>query len=154
MDSDKEASKAQHDGDTLSAAEREALLSQWRKDRPDLSWKPLEGRELDRFLPFWNKVTAAVVAVILVVGVVVMLLQMSAPRQVNEVNAYVIVAGKPDSDGYTTVIVNIPGQPAEQVSYRGTAKFEQGQEVVLEEVTSSFTAWKRYRFKHPPESDS
>lgn len=153
MDSEKDASKAPRDSGTLSDEERAALVSEWRKKRPDLGWKPLEGRELDRFLPFWNKLLGAVVAVVLIGGVILILLLWSAPQQASEVNATVIAAGKPDSDGYTTVIVGIPGQPAQQITYKGTAKLKQGQEVVLEETSSSFVSWKRYRFKEPPEGD-
>jgi hypothetical protein len=138
----------------LSREERAALVSEWRKNRADLSWKPLEGRELDRFLPFWNKVLGGLVAIVMIVGVILMLLLFSAPREVNEITATVIVAGKPDSEGYTTVVVALPDEPAKQMTYSGTEQLRQGQQVVLEETSSPFVAWKRYRFKDPPEGDS
>jgi hypothetical protein len=37
------------------------------------------------------------------------------------------------------------------MTYSGGAQLTQGQQVVLEESSSSLTAWKSYRFKDPSE---
>jgi hypothetical protein len=154
MESQKNTPPSARELDKLSDEERAAVVDAWRKNRADLSWKPLEGRELDRFLPFWNKVLGAFVAVVMVAGIIIMLAMISAPREVQEITATVIAAGKPDAEGLTTVIVYIEGEVPTRVTYRGSAQLRQGQEVVLEATVNPLMTWKSYRFKNPPESGS
>ena len=154
MESQKDAPPSAPKLDGLSEEERAAIVETWRKNRADLSWKPLEGRELDRFLPFRNKVLGAVVVIVVVAGVIVAMTMVSAPREVQEVRATVIAAGKPDAEGRAAVIVDIPGEEPMQVTYGGAKQLRQGQRVVLETTVSPFVSWKSYRFKDPPEGGS
>lgn len=154
MESQKDAPPSAPKLDGLSEEERAAIVERWRQNRADLSWKPLEGRELDRFLPFWNKVLGAVVVVAMIGGALIAMTMVSAPREVQEVKATVIAAGKPDDEGLSTVIVNIPGEEPMQVTYGGAKQLRQGQRVVLETTVTPFVSWKSYRFKDPPDSGS
>ena len=141
-------SENENQPENLSPEERAALVNEWRKNRHDLSWKPLEGRELDRFLPLRNKLMSVVVVGTLFVGVFLLLFLWSSPQETKEINAAIIVAGKPKEDG-TTVIVAIPGEPERQMIYRGKETLRNGQEIVLEQV--SVMGWTSYRFKDQPE---
>jgi len=154
MESQKDAPPSAPKLDGLSEEERAAIVETWRKNRADLSWKPLEGRELDRLLPFRNKLLGALVLIIMIGGIIVALMMTSAPREVQEVTATVVAAGKPDAEGRSTVIVAIPGEEPMQVTYGGKRQLRQGQSVVLETTVTPFVSWKSYRFKNPPDGGS
>ena len=159
MDSEKGAPETPREGGALSETERAALVSEWRKNKPDLSWKPLEGRELDRFLPLKNWLLRGFVGVVMVGGVTLILTalmsQVSAPTKPPiEVKGTVVVVGKPNEDGYVTAVVDIDGEMPMTVPYHGSAELKQGQRVVLETLTGNFIQRQRYRFKNPPDTES
>lgn len=150
MDPNPDEPRLPPDIDQLDEAERKALVSEWRKNREDLSWKPHMGHSL-QWGPRLNKWYARFVYLVIIAGVVFIMSMLAAPREVKEVTATIIVAGKQDADGYTTVVVAIPGEAATQLTYGGTAQLRQGQQVVLEETSNRFVRWKSYSFTDPPE---
>jgi len=149
MDSEKEAPDEPRDNGVLSDDERAALVSEWRKNRPDMKFRPLEGRELDIFLPFKNWLLGGLVTLVFIAGGILIASLWSVPRETKEVTATVIAAGKPNSDGYATVVVAIPGEVPTAVSYHGSAQLKQGQRVVLETVITPLVQTKSYHFKDP-----
>jgi hypothetical protein len=129
------------------------LVGDWRKNRPDLSWKPNLGNKLQA----GPKILAWITTLLFLAGaivVVLLLIVMSAPRTTREVTGAVMTARKPSSEEYIYALVALPEEKRLlEMRYRGKATLREGQRVTLEEVTMPVIPWKTYSFKDPPPGD-
>jgi hypothetical protein len=123
-----------------------ALVEEWRKNRPDLSWKPKLSHHLQpgpKFIKWQTRLVYVFIGAfaLLVVGL------WSTPEQSRDVRGEIWSVTRPASGEYSWVVVALPDAPLQTLKYYGKKRLERGQSVVLEEVTGPLTGWKGYSFK-------